>query len=99
MVKLLLKIGKVDVDLKNIKYSQMPLLQAVEGGHKAVVKLLLKMGKVDIDLKNNSSQMPLLWAAERGHKAVVKLLLKMGKVDINLKDKVYGQMPLLQAIE
>ena len=43
MVKLLLKIGKTDIKQKD-KNNQTLLLQAIEGGYKAIVKLLLKAG-------------------------------------------------------
>jgi ankyrin repeat protein len=39
IVKLLLDIGKAEVDSKD-QYGQMPLSRAAENGHDAVVKLL-----------------------------------------------------------
>jgi len=54
MVKVLLKIGKVDVNLKD-NFSWTPLSRAAKSGHKAVVKVLLKMGKVDVYSEDNSS--------------------------------------------
>ena len=43
MVKLLLEIGKADVEWKD-KDDWTPLSWAIEGGHEAVVELLLKAG-------------------------------------------------------
>ena len=54
MVKLLLKMGKVDVNLKD-NDGWILLLWAAGNGHKAIVKLLLKMGKVDVNLKDNNN--------------------------------------------
>jgi ankyrin repeat protein len=52
---LLLKTGKVEVDLKD-NNSRTPLLIVAFRGYKAVVKLLLKTGKVEVDLKDNNSR-------------------------------------------
>ena len=73
MVKLLVEMGKVDVDLKDT-YDWTPLWWAATQGHKDVVKLLVKIGKVDINSKDKDSRTPLWWATTRGHEAVVKLL-------------------------
>jgi ankyrin repeat protein len=51
-VKLLLKTGKVDVNLEN-SYSRTLLLWAVKKGHKAIIKLLFKTGKVNVNSKNS----------------------------------------------
>jgi ankyrin repeat protein len=53
-VKLLLKSGKVDVDLKDSD-SKILLSRAAENGHETVVKLLLKSRKVDVNLKDSDS--------------------------------------------
>jgi ankyrin repeat protein len=62
IVKLLLQIGKVDVNSRD-KSGRTPLSWAAEKGDETLVKLLLESGKVDVDSKNNSGQTPLFWAA------------------------------------
>ncbi|KAL8364524.1 hypothetical protein RB595_003687 [Gaeumannomyces hyphopodioides] len=97
VVKLLLAIGKVDVDAKD-NDGRTSLSWAAENGHEAVVKLLLATGKVDVDAKDKRwGQTPLSWAAEEGHEAVVKLLLATGKVDADAKDN-NGWTPLSWAV-
>jgi ankyrin repeat protein len=54
-VKLLLKTGKLNINLKDSQ-GQTPLLWAANNRHKAMVKLLFKTGKVDVDLKNSNGQ-------------------------------------------
>ena len=58
VVKLLLEIGKVEIDFKN-KYNRTPLREAVENRHKAVVKLLLKISKIEVDSKDKDGRTPL----------------------------------------
>ena len=53
MVKLLLKTGKVEVDLEDKGSGQTPLSWAAENGNEVVVKLLLETGKVEVNLKDN----------------------------------------------
>ena len=48
IVELLLKMGKVTIDLKD-KDSWILLLWAAKKGRKAIVKLLLNIGKVNIN--------------------------------------------------
>jgi len=58
VIKLLLKIGKINIDLKDY-HKRTPLSWAAEGGRKTVVKMLLKIGKINIDLKDYRGQTPL----------------------------------------
>jgi ankyrin repeat protein len=51
-VKLLLKSGKVGVDLRD-NFRRMPLSRAAENEHKAVIKLLLKTSKINVNSKDN----------------------------------------------
>ncbi|KAH6620967.1 hypothetical protein B0J18DRAFT_212304 [Chaetomium sp. MPI-SDFR-AT-0129] len=95
-VEIVLGIGKVDIDRKDIVFSQTPLFWAAQNGHDAVVKLLLDTGKVNIDSRDYNGQTPLFWAAQNGHDAVVKLLLDTGKVNIDSRDN-NGQTPLAWA--
>ncbi|KAM3149290.1 hypothetical protein ABEW05_010451 [Botrytis cinerea] len=94
IVKLLLERG-ADIESKDSKYGQTPLLWAAENGHDTVVKLLLEKG-ADIESKDRNGQTPLLLAAINGHDAVVKLLLEKD-ADIESKDSRYGRTPLLWA--
>ena len=73
MVKLLVDMGKANVDPKD-GYGRTPLSWAAAGGHEAVVKLLVDTGKVDVDSEDVFGQTPLSRAAAGGHEAVVKLL-------------------------
>lgn len=95
VVKLLLGMGKADIDSRDTS-GRTSLSRAAENGHEAVAKLLLEMGKADVDAKDTYGQTPLRWAAENGHEAVVKLLLEMGKAEVDAKD-IYGQTSLWQA--
>jgi ankyrin repeat protein len=97
LVRLLLKTGKVDVDMKD-HLGRTPLFWAAKCGHQDVVQLLLKTGKVDVSTKDEKGCTLLYKAAERGHKAIVRLLLKTGKVDVDTKDK-WGCTPLFRAAE
>lgn len=85
-MKMLLNIGKVNFDVRDIKYSQTPLWWVITNRHEAMVKILLNTGKVNVDSINIYSQTPLSWAAANRYKAVIKILLNTGKVDVDLKD-------------
>ena len=78
MVKLLLKTGTVDVNIKG-NYIPTALTYVARNGHSAVVKLLLAMGIVNI------GRTPLLDAAKNRYLAVVNLLLVIGKANARLK--------------
>ena len=58
IVRLLLEIGKVEVNLID-REDQMPLLRAARGGHESVVKLLLETGKVMVDSTGTYGRPPL----------------------------------------
>ena len=96
VVKLLLEMGKIDVDSRDSS-GRTPLSWAAENGHDAVIKLLFDMGKVDPDSKGSSDRTPLSWAAAKGHEAVVKLLLEKG-AELETK-AASGRTPLLWAAE
>lgn len=83
---MLLDIGMVDVDSKDIEHGVGPLLYAAGNEKEAVVKILLDTSKVDIDSKDNYNQTSLSSAAWNGHEAVVRVLLGTGKVDLDSKD-------------
>jgi ankyrin repeat protein len=72
VVKLLLEMGKADVDCNC--NGRTPLSYAAENGHEAVVKLLLETGRADVDSRDKYSWTPLSFATLHGHEAVVKLL-------------------------
>ena len=55
IIRLLVNIGKVNINSKDTKYSLTPLSWATREGHKAVVRLLLVIGKANINLKNTTS--------------------------------------------
>ncbi|KAF3056049.1 putative ankyrin repeat protein [Trichoderma lentiforme] len=97
VVKLLVEKG-ADIEAKDNKYDQTPLLWAAEGGYEAIVKLLVEKG-ADIEAKDKEhGRTPLLWAVKRDYEAIVKLLVEKG-ADIEAKDKDYDQTPLLWAVE
>lgn len=73
VVKLLLDMGKVDVDSKDYS-GRTPLSWATEDGHEAVMKLLFDTGKVYVDSKDKYRRTPLSWAWRSGNQAVVNLL-------------------------
>jgi hypothetical protein len=85
VVRLLLEMGKVDVDSKD-NNGWTPLSLATGNGQNAIVKLLLDTGKVDVESKDKYGLAPLSFAAWGGHIAMVKLLLDTGKVTFDCKD-------------
>jgi ankyrin repeat protein len=96
VVKLLLKIGKADIENKD-EYGRTALLRAVMNKHEAMVKLLLEIGKADVENKDEYGQTALSRAVMNKHEAMVKLLLEIGKADVENKDE-NGQTALMQAI-
>ena len=88
---------KAEVDSKDNRYSQTPLLWAAENGHEAIVKLLLA-SEAEVDSKDYISRTPLSRAAGNGLEAVVKLLLA-SKAEVDSKDDKYNQTPLSWAAE
>ncbi|KAF1952691.1 ankyrin [Byssothecium circinans] len=90
VVKLLLYLGRINVDSKD-KYRLTPLSEAAGNRHEVLVELLLDTGRVDAGLKDTLfRKTPLSWAVYRGQEAVVRLLLDTGRVDIDWKDD-YGR--------
>ena len=85
VVKLLLDVGNVDIESRNIS-GQTPLSLAATNGHAAVVQLLLEKDNVDVNSTTFQGQTPLSRAADNGHEAVVKLLLETGKVDVKSQE-------------
>jgi ankyrin repeat protein len=63
----------------------MPLSQAAEKGHEAVVKLLLQTGKFEADAVVGYGRTVLLWASYSGHVEVVKLQLVATSLSDSLK--------------
>jgi ankyrin repeat protein len=53
VVKVLLEIGKANINLKDSN-KQTALLLVVEKGYKVVVKVLLEIGKANINLKDSN---------------------------------------------
>ena len=51
IIKLLLKTGKVNINLRN-KNNSILLLLVAENKYIAIIKLLLKINKIDINLKD-----------------------------------------------
>jgi ankyrin repeat protein len=72
VVKLMLEKG-ADVEAKDTKYGQTPLLWAAASGHKAVVTLLLDNSAV-IGIENSNGWTALQLAAFGGHEGVEQLL-------------------------
>ncbi|KAF3284903.1 hypothetical protein TWF970_011179 [Orbilia oligospora] len=97
VLKLMLKTGIVDPDLKD-RRKQTPLSIAAKNGHETVIRLLLETGNVDPDSKDLNERTPLSYAAKNGHEATVLLLLETGKVDSDYKDRS-GRTPLSYAVE
>ncbi|KAJ6102456.1 hypothetical protein N7486_004883 [Penicillium sp. IBT 16267x] len=89
-----MKLGKVDVDVKDTESGRTPLSWAAENGHDTIAKMLLDTGKVDVDMKDLNGRTPLSWAAENSHDTIVKMLLDTGKVDVDASDTEYGRTPL-----
>jgi ankyrin repeat protein len=77
VVKVLLEMGKANVDSKDTESGWTPLSWAAMRGHEDVVRLLLEH-KADVGVKDNGGQMALHLAAKEGHKTVVQLLLENG---------------------
>jgi ankyrin repeat protein len=86
VVKLLIEMGKVDVDVRD-DGDQTALNWAAEKGEEEVVRLLLETGRVDINAREVSGRTPLHWAAWKGHEGVTNMLLENREVDVNARDK------------
>ena len=98
VVRLLLENG-VDPESK-FTYDQIPLSEAAEKGHEAIVKLLLVIKIVMADSKDiKCGRTPLSYAAGGGHEAIVKLLLVTKTVIADSRDTEYGRTPLSYAAE
>ena len=78
-IKLLLGVGKIDVDAKD-NHGFTPLMLAAYNGHTDTVELLLDTGEADVDARNNHQSTPLLLAAEDGHEGITEILLESGMV-------------------
>ena len=78
-VRRLLNNLKVDpnVKVKQMWYYSTPLIEAADGGHKAVVQLLLDAGAL-VEMTDKDGYTPLIVAARSGHKEIVQLLLDAG---------------------
>lgn len=91
MVELLIGMGKIDLDWKNL-YGKAALTQTAIEGDKAIVKLLVDTGKVTADPKDDAGKTALLLTATYGHVGVVKLLVKVKGGNTDLKDKRGGTL-------
>jgi ankyrin repeat protein len=83
VVQFLIK-NQADVN-SNRSNNWMPLLCAVNSGHKAMVLLLLATDGIDVNSKDNNGQTPLLCAIENAHEAMVQLLLE-NNVNTDVED-------------
>ena len=75
----------IDIESKDTKYDQTPLLWASENGYVEVVKLLLDK-EADINAANKDGWTPLHGASYYGHIEVIKLLLDK-EANVNAADK------------
>lgn len=94
VVDYLLRVGKLNIEDKNVK-ATTALHLASENGKLEVVSLLLKNGaKVKtLDIKNLTS---LHYAATNGNVEIIKLLLKNDNSTLEMED-VNGNTPFLLA--
>jgi ankyrin repeat protein len=77
VVELLLRTGKIDLNIRTISaFQQWPLYIAVYEGHKTIVELLLKLGDLNMYTKTLAAGVLLSLSAERGHEDVLSTLLE-----------------------
>jgi ankyrin repeat protein len=80
-------------------YARIPLLYAVEQGHKAVIRMLLNTGKVNTNSKGDFLRMPLSYTAQRGHGFIIKQIISINRVNMDSRARKNKRMPLLYAAE
>jgi len=89
IVKLLLQLGRVDVNqAKNT--GATPLFVASQEGHTEVVRLLILAEGIDVNKATNTGATPLIVASENNHAEVVRLLLQAQDargIDVNRASK------------
>ena len=80
LVKLLVRLNKLDTSITN-KHGYTMLLLATVNGRVDIAKLLIKAG-ANVNAANNNEQTALMFASSEGHKDIAALLIKSG-ADIN----------------
>lgn len=97
MVKLLLKVPKVDVNLQD-NQGRSPLSWAAGNGCIAVVRTLLQDKRTTKGIVDNNGRNEISWACGGGHTDVLRMLLKHHCPGTEVKD-ADGWTPLAWAIE
>ena len=94
IARMLIEVGKVDVNDRNTDEGETALLAAVTWNHIEVVKLLLR-NSAAIDDRNKNGETALQRAAELDRLVVIKYLLDQG-ANVEKKDRT-GKTPLMAA--
>ena len=85
IVKILLDMGKINVDQKT-KAGQTALHMAAEKGHIEVVTGLIMKGNASVNIQSPNGQTALHLAAQNGHADVVEYLVNEAGANVRIKD-------------
>jgi ankyrin repeat protein len=98
-VKVLLSVGKPDVNAKNADYEEQTVLMlAAQCGHIDIVEMLLTVGEADVEARDIDGCTALMIAVRWGRRLVVEVLLRVGQADVEATDNS-KHTPLLRAIK
>lgn len=98
-VRVVLRSGDTDVNLKNGGWYSTPLTTAVSSGSETIIRLLLERGDIDVNLPDNFGVTPLMIAAEKVDQVIIaRILLEKNDIDVNAEDNC-GKTALVHAIE
>ncbi|XP_046582783.1 ankyrin repeat-containing protein DDB_G0279043-like [Haliotis rubra] len=83
-VKRILDLGQVDINCRG-EWSQTPVMEAAERGHREVVELLLSRG-ADVSLVDVVGYNTLYLACSGGDVGTVEVILSQDGVDVNARN-------------
>ena len=91
-MELLIKKGKMDVNLRNMK-NETPFLWAVRFNRTNTMKLLISLG-ADVNLQNDKGTSPLHWAVKYNNIEAADILCKDPNIDVQSRKPVPQENPV-----
>ena len=91
-MELLIKEGKMDVNLRNMK-NETPCLWAVRFNRTNTMKLLISLG-ADVNLQNDKGTSPLYWAVKFNNIEAVDVLCKVPNINVQSRKPVQHENPV-----